>query len=588
MSFIKRLLLASAASLAPGAGVAGARAADFRARSQRRRDMSVAARPSGASGNTKGQKPMKLRNKKKALVVVVVVAFATHPGPARAEDISAEIHLLKEQVKQLEPLKERLKQLEAEVAKQKRERKEARGGVRNAAPPPPPATVCKDAPCPPPPPPVFVSFQNGLSVESLDHDFSFKIRGRIFVDGGGSSKSEKGYGSQVNFTQARLAVDGTAFRYWEYKLEYDFAQSAPLTSLTGTTTTPAGGIRDAFLALDYFNPLVFQVGNFYEPFSLERTNSKLYIDFIERALVTEGLGPSRHIGFAAFTKGENWTVKGGIFGTSVEDKVLAPLPGGHQYWDLAGRVTFAPIMTKDMLLHLGGSVRYQRPNDATAASDDRVLALGSNVRTEANVLSENLLGTPSLSCGATVLGENCTKNVLDYGAELAGVYGPFSVQGEYMGARYNRDPGLIEFLKAPGGSVLDFSGYYVYATLYLTGESRAASYRTDYRRPGTFDQIEINSPLSAGGTGAWEVGARISELNLNSGGFLVLQPVGVPSNIEGGRETDFTVGLNWYPDIGIRFMGNWVDVLQLKAPFDRPILKGIHPQIFELRAQVNW
>jgi phosphate-selective porin OprO/OprP len=56
----------------------------------------------------------------------------------------------------------------------------------------------------------------------------------------------------------------------------------------------------------------------------------------------------------------------------------------------------------------------------------------------------------------------------------------------------------------------------------------------------------------------------------------------------GGRETNFTVCLNWYPDIGIRFMANWVSVLQLAAPFNRPNINGVHPQIFVMRAQVNW
>ena len=135
---------------------------------------------------------MKLGDKNNALAAMVVVAFATHPGTARAEDVAAEIHLLKEQVKQLEPLKERLKQLEAEVAKEKRERKEARGGVRNAAaqpgpgtgfvckgaacPPPPPAIVCKDGPCPPPPLPVFVSFTNELKVEVRRRGFQLQDR----------------------------------------------------------------------------------------------------------------------------------------------------------------------------------------------------------------------------------------------------------------------------------------------------------------------------------------------------------------------------------------------------------------------------
>jgi phosphate-selective porin OprO and OprP len=89
-----------------------------------------------------------------------------------------------------------------------------------------------------------------------------------------------------------------------------------------------GGIRDAYLAWRYFAPWVtFQVGNFYEPFSLERTNSFLYVDFIERSLPSDLLAPSRHIGFAAATGGPapgfigdpNWSLKGGIFSTSVED-----------------------------------------------------------------------------------------------------------------------------------------------------------------------------------------------------------------------------------------------------------------------------
>ena len=341
---------------------------------------------------------MNLRGMKRTLAAVTLAAIPSPYPAARAEDVAAEIRWLKDQVKQLEPLKARLKQLEAEVAKQKHERKEARapaGGTAVAQSQP--VDVCKDGPCPPPPLPVLIRFGNGLKVKSLNHDFSFKIVGRIYVDGGVSSQAEKGYASQVNITQARLGIDGTAFRYWDYKLEYDFAGNAPLTNLSGTTTTPAGGIRDAFLASRIFDPFVFQAGNFYEPFSLERINSKNYIDFIERALPTEGLGPSRHIGFAAFTSGSGWTLKGGIFGTSFEDKALTPLPGGHQYWDLAGRATFAPIRTEDTLLHVGASVRYQRSNDATAVSDDRVLALGNNVRTEANALNEEICLAPSLS-----------------------------------------------------------------------------------------------------------------------------------------------------------------------------------------------
>jgi phosphate-selective porin len=52
-----------------------------------------------------------------------------------------------------------------------------------------------------------------------------------------------------------------------------------------------------------------------------------------------------------------------------------------------------------------------------------------------------------------------------------------------------------------------------------------------------------------------------------------------------GRQSDFTLGLNWYPDKGIRFMANWV---QYSAPYNLRDINGIHPQLFALRPQVNW
>ena len=94
--------------------------------------------------------------------------------------------------------------------------------------------------------------------------------------------------------------------------------------------------------------------------------------------------------------------------------------------------------------------------------------------------------------------------------------------------------------------------------------------------------------MSAGGWGAWELAARVSQINLNDGGFLFLQPLGTPSNIQGGRESNFTLGLNWYPNKGIRFMANWVNVFQYSANFNRPDLNGINPNLFVLRAQVDW
>jgi phosphate-selective porin OprO/OprP len=560
---------------------------------------------------------MKPRNKTRALAAMLLVTLAASRAGAQEDDTAAEIRFLKARLKQLEDKVAHQEQRVRDIAK-----------LPKMAPAPDTPIACKDQPCPPPPPPVFVSFTNGLKVESFDQAFSFRIGGRVYVDGGVNSQpvqafsgvppffpphAGSGFSNQVGIRQARLQAEGTAFKWWDYKMQYDFAGSA--------NGLIVGGIRDAFLLWRYFEPLTFEVGNFFEPFSLARYSPILYQDFIERPLAGDLLAPSRHIGLAAGIGGDapgilgkpNWSVKGGIFSTSVEDgnpastgapaagssSFLAPVPGGHQYWDASGRLTYAPILTEESLLHIGGSIRYQKPNDATAASDDRVLQPGSQLRSEANILNEGLLGTQPLTCVSAALqlvGQNCVTDVSNYSAEAVASFGPFSIQGEYIGMHYDRDAALLAFFNnggqhAPGGTSINFSGYYAYVTWYLTGESRAASYKQygkDSERPGTFGQTKILNPVSAGGLGAWELAARFSAINLNDGSVLFAQPLGARPNIQGGRQTDFTLGLNWYPDVGIRFMANWVNVLQYSANSNRPDLNGIHPQLFVMRAQVNW
>jgi phosphate-selective porin OprO and OprP len=143
------------------------------------------------------------------------------------------------------------------------------------------------------------------------------------------------------------------------------------------------------------------------------------------------------------------------------------------------------------------------------------------------------------------------------GGELAVVYGPLLFQSEYIRAEVNRDL----------GGDLDFDGYYAYASWFLTGESR--NYKPD---KGVFDLIVPKRPFSlkSGGLGAWEIGVRFSEIDLND------------SAINGGEEQNLTVGLNWYPNAFLRLMANYVDVLDLEG--------GLHDgeaiELLQLRAQL--
>jgi phosphate-selective porin OprO/OprP len=528
---------------------------------------------------------MKSQQRRKAIAAATFVALSAYMTTAHA-DTAAEIRLLKQ----------RLKVLEAKVAEDAKKQKAAE--VRRANAKPVAAAVCKDGPCQsaPTPPPVWVSFTNGLKVESYDKDFSAELHGRVQIDGGVSSQPEQGYSSNVGVRRAWLELYGKAFKYWQYAFQYDFA-------------SPGGvkGIQDAYIAFSHpslsllpftSQPLVFQAGHMKGPMGLAWLNSNNFLEFIERPLASDAFAPGRHLGVSALTHGDRWSTKFGIYSTSLQDTSSGPSPaspynpavpnsvatGGQQYLDVIGRLTYAPILEKEALLHLGGGVVYQVVNSATAQSEGSVLSLGSNTRTEANILYENLLGTPDLSCGLVYgASAQCTKNILNYNAELAAAFGPFSFQGEYFGSHYNRSASALAYaaangagVNATGGTSLNFSGYYLQGMWSLTGESRAESYNIGWFDSAAFGAIHILHPVSAGGIGAWQIGARFSELNLNSGG------------IQGGRQEDVTVGLNWYPERGVRLSANWIHVAHLSAPFNRPYLNGINPDIFLMRSQFYW
>jgi len=109
------------------------------------------------------------------------------------------------------------------------------------------------------------------------------------------------------------------------------------------------GIRDACLAWRYFEPVTFQVGNFYEPASHRQNDFCQEQRFRRGGLPADLLTPNRHVGFAAVTGGDapgvfgrpNWSFKSGIFSTSFED-VPAGAPAGRCRSCSEGRAREAP------------------------------------------------------------------------------------------------------------------------------------------------------------------------------------------------------------------------------------------------------
>ena len=340
-----------------------------------------------------------------------------------------------------------------------------------------------------------------LTLASRDEDFKVKIGGRIqndwafFSEDAGLGNVEDG----VEFRRSRLAVSGNLYGNVEFKAQYDLADG------DADFSDVYVGLRD----FPYLGRL--RVGHFLEPFSLENLTSNKYLTFMERAL-PNAFAPVRNMGIAAQNAvlGNRMTVGFGVFRDtdSYGDGV------GDGNYALTGRVTGLPWFEEDgeRLLHLGFSYRYQNPDD-----DE----LQFRARPEAH-LAPYLLDSGAFG----------VKSEQRIALEAAAVSGPFSIQGEY----------LHSFADVAGSADPDFAGYYVQGSYFLTGERRPYS-----KTSGVFSMVRPKRNFGQdGGPGAWEVAARFSSLDLNSG------------NISGGEEDNWTLGLNWYLNPNLRLTWNYV------------------------------
>jgi phosphate-selective porin OprO/OprP len=322
----------------------------------------------------------------------------------------------------------------------------------------------------------------------------------------------------TEFRRARLYISGTVYEKVIFKAQYDFA----------------GGdadFKDVYLGLKKLPGVgTLKVGHFKESFGLEELTSSKYITFMERSLPVI-FAPSRNTGIGvsntALNKRLTWAA--GLFLDTEDDGDEA---GAENSAAATARITGLPWSKgKDGLLHLGLSYTNRKAKDDAVEYDQSP---------EAH-LAPDFVDTGSIVADS----EN------RFGIEAALVYGPFSLQGEYMGANVD----------TPDGSDPSFSGYYAYASYFLTGEHRAYKNST-----GTFDRVKPKTNFGKGGTGAWEVALRYSELDLND------------DPITGGELEDITFGLNWYLNPNVRAMLNYVladldtvgnaDIVQLRFQID--------------------
>jgi phosphate-selective porin OprO/OprP len=266
------------------------------------------------------------------------------------------------------------------------------------------------------------------------------------------------------------------------------------------------------------------VGNFKDPTGTEQLTSDLFIPFMERSSGDDAFSPGYRTGFQVWNtfmddRGSfqlamtrNSAANGNSTGNSTSGE-----------YNFTGRVAGQPWVCKDsetsryMTLGVAGSIRSPQ-NDAVQFRSRPELHL-----------APFFVDTGSFAADHAQLLE----------ADTGFVCGPFWAYADYFS----------QWVSPQGMGDVRFSGWSVSAGWFITGESKP--YKASN---ATYDRIKPAHNFDGkGGRGAWELAARIDQLNLNDGDF------------EGGRLENCTVGVSWYLNPNTRVMLDWVHAMQKTA-----------------------
>jgi phosphate-selective porin OprO/OprP len=403
----------------------------------------------------------------------------------------------------------------------------------------------KNPPNAKPQPKVVQSASNKFALESADGQYSIGLTGRIHADIGdyvGFDPKSKEVGPQnlnsgFNLRRARIGVTGKAAGDFTYTFIYDGGGSSDQLNAGNNTIQSAQvgytGIKNTILEFGYSDTF----------FTLDESTSSNDIMFMERA-APANVATGVNAGDFRSNVGGRW----------FDDRLwigayfTGPSSGqAHNVGESIGafeRVAYQVLQDDNYSLHVGAGVDeiIKAPGGGPLTANTITLS----DRPELRVDTTSLLSTGAI--GSIINGVNHSISggyIADL--ELAGGFGPFYAQGEYF--HYS-----IDRLGAP---TADFDGGYGEISYSLTGETR--KYNKAAGAYGGLVPAHAFSPKD-GYWGAWEIAGRVSYVDLTSN-FTAGVPVSATSQpfaINGGKETGFTAGINWYPNSYMRFMLNYI------------------------------
>ena len=361
-----------------------------------------------------------------------------------------------------------------------------------------------------------VSEDGILTWKSADDSFKWWIDARVYADvaayfdDGWTVNGDGEYdpaGTETTdliggtyIRRARFAVKTILWTDWYAEVDMDFAEEST-------------ALKDAYMSYRglFGGRGTVRVGNFRQPFGLEENTTSRNLMFMERSMGTDPFVVGRRIGAEISRWDYDWRVAASVYGAYVED--FAGEKDDDETANYAERVNYTPIHDDDGVLLLGAAATLRKTDFSTHE-------LRFDVRPETYVADVKFTDTDKF--------DNVDKyNVL--GGEFAYVNKRFMVQSEYMTANVTRTGGAED---------LSFGGGYAYAAFFLTDDTH----------PYDHQAAEFGRVVPRDKSGAWEVAARYSTLDLND------------KDVEGGKANIMTLGVNWYANANIRVYLNYAYV----------------------------
>lgn len=346
---------------------------------------------------------------------------------------------------------------------------------------------------------------------------TLKMGGQLVVDSlwfsqGPQSRAAVGdVDDAVDFRRARLYGTGEAYDIFTYAIGFDFAQ--------GSANNGRPAFIDNWVQVNDLPTLGnVRVGHFFEPFSLERNTSNRNTTFLERSL-PDAFAPSRNTGIMTFSESVDQTWYWAL-GSFHESDNFGDDAGDQLGVTADGRLCYRPYYDEPSngryYLHTGYAYSFRQANDGELQYQSRPEAFGRS--DEASIATPFFVNTGVLDAHYNQL----------HGLEFLWVHGPLLVQSEIMIVP-------ADLIGQPNAT---FNGGYLHVTYFLTGEHRPYNRELailDRVRPfENFFRVRGGDGSILTGTGAWELAARLSRIDLTN------------ADVEGGRLTNFTFGVNWY------------------------------------------